>query len=72
MNIRSAAQAAVTAAADPKVFYLSLGGAFDRKNTANYATSDPTGSHIHPSDSGHAQVFTVVKNFLDATKSVRP
>lgn len=64
--IRAAGQAAVTAAADPKVSFCSLATAFDRTNVANYATTDTAGAKVHPSDSGHAQVYAVVDAFLTA------
>lgn len=70
--MRSAASDAVTAANDNSVKYLNLGGAFDRKVSSNYATSDAAGSRVHPSDAGHASVFAVIKAFLDANPSFRP
>lgn len=65
--MRTAAQAAVTAAADSKVKYLNLGGAFDRtQGTSVYATTDAAGSRIHPNDAGHLAIWNVIKPFLDA------
>lgn len=64
--LRAAAAAAVTAAADPKVKFCSLAAAFDRTNTANYATTDAAGAKTHPSDAGHAAAFAVIDSFLTA------
>nr|WP_087873006.1 GDSL-type esterase/lipase family protein [Arthrobacter globiformis] len=50
--IRTAASVAAFEANDPKVAYVNLGGAFDRTVSGNYASTDPTGSRIHPSDVG--------------------
>lgn len=63
---RTALQAAVTAANDPKVLYCSLAAAFDRTNTGNYAASDA----IHPNATGHAAAYAVIDSFLTAN-SVR-
>lgn len=70
--LRTAASEAVTEAADSKVVYLNLGGAFDRLVASNYASGDAAGNRIHPSDAGHAAIWTVIKNFLDANPAVRP
>lgn len=64
--IRTAGQAAVTAANDPKVLFCSLATAFDRTNTANFASTDTAGAKTHPSDTGHAQVYSVIDAFLTA------
>ncbi|NUR28877.1 MAG: SGNH/GDSL hydrolase family protein, partial [Catenulispora sp.] len=64
--MRTAASDAVTEAADPKVKFLNLGSAFDRTNTANYASSDAAGNHIHPSDAGHSGIWAVLQPWLDA------
>lgn len=64
--IRTAQAAAVTAAADPKILYCSLGAAFDRTNTANYSAQDTAGSRVHPSDAGHAAAYSVISGFLTA------
>lgn len=64
--LRSAASDAVTEAADSKVKYLNLGAAFDRTVTSNFASTDTAGNRIHPSDAGHAAIWTVVQPFLAA------
>lgn len=64
--IRAAQQSAVTAAADPKVLFCSLAAAFDRTNLANYAATDATGQHVHPTDAGHAAAYSVASSFLTA------
>lgn len=53
VGIRSALSAAVTAAADPKVNFKSLAGAFDSTlGTTVYVSTDPAGSRLHPNDTG--------------------
>lgn len=63
---RTAAAEAVTEAADPLVKFCNLGAAFDRTVSSNYASSDPAGSRVHPSDAGHAAIWGVVGPFLAA------
>lgn len=64
--IRSAQQAAVTSAADPKVLFCSLASAFDRTNVANFSSADTTGDHVHPVDSAHAAAYGLISGFLTA------
>jgi lysophospholipase L1-like esterase len=64
--IRSAQQAAVAAANDPKILYASLANAFDRtQGTTFYAASDGVGTGIHPNAAGHTAAFGVMQTFLD-------
>jgi lysophospholipase L1-like esterase len=42
--------ATIVAAADPLIKYCDLGGSFDRTVYANYVTSDPNGTAVHPRD----------------------
>lgn len=69
--IRTAASEAVSEANDPRVKYCNLGPAFDRTVTSNYAGTDTAGSRLHPSNAGHASVFTIVKSFIDAN-NIKP
>lgn len=64
--IRTAQEAAVTAAADSKVKFCSLAAAFDRTVSTNYATSDTAGDRVHPSDAGHTAAYSVISGFLTA------
>jgi hypothetical protein len=47
---RTADQATVAAANDPLVKFCNLGASFDRTVYANYVTSDPNGTAVHPRD----------------------
>jgi len=64
--LRTAAQQAVTEAADPKVLYCSLATAFDRKVESNYSADDTSGSKLHPNATGHAAAYSVIESFLTA------
>lgn len=66
ISLRTGMQAAVTAAADPKVKYASLAAAFDRTLSSNYASSDTAGDRIHPNDAGHAAAYSLIQAFLSA------
>lgn len=65
--IRTAQQAAVTAAADPTVLFCSLGSAFDRtQGVTVYSAQDTAGQRVHPNDTGHAGAYSVISGFLTA------
>lgn len=72
--IRTALSDAVTAAADSKIKFKSLAGAFDRKaGTTNYISTDTAGSRLHPNDTGILAQwnggysgFVGIKDWLDA------
>lgn len=58
----TALSAMVTAYANAKIKYLSIRTAFDRTVIGNYALSDG----IHPTSAKHADIATVITNFLTA------
>lgn len=63
---RAADSQAVSEASDSKLHFIDLTACFDRTNTANYASTDTAGSHIHPSDAGHAAMFAVIQTALNS------
>jgi hypothetical protein len=66
---RSALSSYVNGLANSRVKFCDLGSSFNRTNTANYISSDPGGSHIHPSNAGNAAIYAVQKTFIDANAS---
>lgn len=61
---RTLAQAAVTAASDPKVYYLNLGTAWTYSDSSNYG--DPGATAKHPNEQGNAAALTLITNFITA------
>jgi hypothetical protein len=55
---RTALSGYVSGLGNSRVKYLNLGTAFTRTDTSNYATTDTTGSHIHPNVQGNAAIYT--------------
>lgn len=55
--IRDDQAAFVAGVNNPLLKFITLAGAFDRKNTSFYVTTDPSGSHVHMVDRGHLACF---------------
>lgn len=61
-TLRTAIPAAIAlrpAEEQARLKFINLGSAFDRTVAANYASSDPGGSRIHPDDDGNALIAPV-------------
>ncbi len=63
---RAAGADFVAGQASPRLKHINLGDAFDRKNPAFYAASDPAGNRVHMNDMGHAAVATTFNTAFDA------
>lgn len=63
-TIRASYSAYVTAQANPRLKYINLGTAFDRKDAAYFSSADTPGGRIHPSTTGMAAIGAVLTPFM--------
>ena len=66
--IRAAGFAAVTAAADAKIYYCSLKNSFSTADDTYFMTTDGTTNttRVHPNVAGHAAMFNTLNAFITA------